>query len=55
MILLTHVGRPRNKKTGELTLNEKTSVKPIVEYLLPKLHIKLKVRIFREKKKDTPD
>ena len=32
-ILMTHVGRPRNKKTGEIDISEKTSVKPIIEYL----------------------
>jgi len=52
MILMTHVGRPRNKKTGEITLNEKTSVQPIVDYLQQKLHIKLKVPEFlRDEKK----
>ncbi|HOP29718.1 MAG TPA: phosphoglycerate kinase [Spirochaetota bacterium] len=52
MILMTHVGRPRNKKTGELTLSEKTSVQPIVDYLQQKLHIKLKVPEFlRDDKK----
>ncbi|HPR38472.1 MAG TPA: phosphoglycerate kinase [Spirochaetota bacterium] len=52
MILMTHVGRPRNKKTGELTLSEKTSVQPIVDYLQQKLHIKLKVPEFlRDEKK----
>ena len=52
MILMTHVGRPRNKKTGELTLSDKTSVQPIVDYLQQKLHIKLKVPEFlRDEKK----
>ena len=56
MILMTHVGRPRNKKTGELTLNEKTSVQPIVDYLQQKLHINLRCRNFSAmKKKDTPE
>ena len=35
-ILMTHVGRPRNKKTGEIEVSEKTSVKPIIEYLKKK-------------------
>ena len=43
MILMTHVGRPRNKKTGEILISEKTSVQPIVDYLQKKLHIKLDV------------
>lgn len=46
MILMTHVGRPRNKKTGEILISEKTSVKPIVDYLQQKLHIKLKIPEF---------
>jgi len=43
IILMTHVGRPRDKKTGEINISEKTSVQPIVDYLQQKLHIKLKV------------
>ena len=46
MILMTHVGRPRNKKTGEIIISEKTSVKPIVDYIQQKLHIKLKTPEF---------
>ncbi len=46
MILMTHVGRPKNKKTGEITISEKTSVQPIVDYLQQKLHIKLKIPEF---------
>lgn len=46
MILMTHVGRPKNKKTGEILISEKTSVLPIVDYLQQKLHIKLKVPDF---------
>ncbi len=46
MILMTHVGRPRNKKTGEIIISEKTSVKPIVDYIQQKLHIKLKIPEF---------
>ncbi|HOQ11998.1 MAG: Bifunctional PGK [Spirochaetes bacterium ADurb.Bin218] len=46
MILMTHVGRPRNKKTGEILISEKTSVQPIVDYLQQKLHIKLHVPEF---------
>jgi phosphoglycerate kinase len=37
-ILMTHVGRPKNKKTGEITCRESESVGPIVEYLEHKLH-----------------
>ena len=46
IILMTHVGRPRDKKTGEIRISEKTSVQPIVDYLQQKLHIKLKVPEF---------
>jgi len=51
MILMTHVGRPRNKKTGEILISEKTSVQPIVDYLQQKLHIKLKVPEFSQDEK----
>ena len=52
IILMTHVGRPRDKKSGEIHISEKTSVQPIVDYLQQKLHIKLKVPEFlRDEKK----
>ncbi len=38
-ILMTHVGRPRNKKTGEIEISDKTSVKPIIEYLKKKTNL----------------
>jgi len=37
-IVMTHVGRPRDKKTGEIEISEKTAVKPIVDYLNRKLN-----------------
>lgn len=46
IILMTHVGRPRNKKTGEIEINENTSVLPIVDYLKNKLHINVGVPEF---------
>jgi len=46
IILMTHVGRPRNKKTGEIEISENTSVRPIVEYLQNKLHINIGVPEF---------
>jgi len=46
MILMTHVGRPKNKKTGQIEINDDTSVMPIVNYLENKLHIRLKVPEF---------
>lgn len=33
VILMSHVGRPRDKKTGNITISNESSVKPIVEYL----------------------
>ena len=36
-ILMSHVGRPKNKKTGEIEISEKTAVGPIVDYLNNKL------------------
>ena len=39
-VLMTHVGRPRDKKTGKITCDLDTSVEPIVEYLERKLHTK---------------
>ncbi len=47
IILMTHVGRPKNKKTGEIAVGEDTSVQPIVDYLQNKLHITLKVPEFQ--------
>jgi len=46
LILMTHVGRPKNKKTGEILIDENTSVSPIVEYLQNKLHINIKIPDF---------
>jgi phosphoglycerate kinase len=38
-IIMSHIGRPRDKKTGKIEISEKTSVKPIVEYLKTKLNL----------------
>ncbi len=46
IILMTHVGRPKDKKTGKITIDDKTSVQPIVDYLENKLHIKIEVPDF---------
>jgi len=43
IILMTHVGRPRDKDTNDIKIDESTSVKPIVKYLSDKLHINLKI------------
>jgi phosphoglycerate kinase len=45
-ILMTHIGRPKNKKTGAIECKKDESVEPIVEYLSHKLHIKLHVPPF---------
>ncbi len=42
-ILMTHVGRPRDKKTGKITCSPNESVEPIIEYLRRKLHTKFYV------------
>jgi len=49
IILMTHVGRPRNKKTGEITISDATSVQPILDYLKSKLHINFQTPKFYEK------
>ena len=46
MILMTHVGRPKNKKTGEINISPNTSVDPIVDYLRNKLQINVKIPEF---------
>jgi phosphoglycerate kinase len=33
LLLMSHVGRPRDKKTSEISIDKKTSVQPIVQYL----------------------
>lgn len=39
-ILMTHVGRPYDKKTGEISISDDESVRPIVDYLEEKLQLK---------------
>ena len=51
IILMTHVGRPKNKKTGEIEINKNTSVEPIVNYLQNKLHINVRIPEFHEHEK----
>jgi phosphoglycerate kinase len=45
-ILMTHVGRPKDKKTGEIKCREGESIEPIVEYLSHKLHTRFHVPKF---------
>ena len=47
IILMTHVGRPRDKKTGEISCDPSTSIEPIAAYLERKLHTKIRVPTFR--------
>jgi phosphoglycerate kinase len=42
-ILMTHVGRPKDKKTGKINIQEGDSVKPIARYLEQKLPIRIQV------------
>lgn len=48
IILMTHVGRPKDKKSGKIHISEDSSVQPIVDYLKNKLHIRIAVPDFRE-------
>jgi len=45
-ILMTHVGRPRDKKTGEIRCDDSLSVEPIVKYLRNKLPIDIHIPAF---------
>lgn len=49
-IIMTHIGRPKNKQTGEIEIAPNTSVKPVVDYLKNKLHITIKTPDFKEHK-----
>ena len=46
IILMSHVGRPKNKKTGEIEIDNNTSVQPILDYLKNKLHIRFQTPEF---------
>ncbi len=50
-ILMTHVGRPKDKKTGEISLSPESSVQPIVEYLQNKLYLNIVVPEFKEEER----
>jgi len=45
-IMMTHVGRPRDKKTGAVVCRPEESVEPIVQYLEQKLHTKIHIPKF---------
>jgi len=42
-IVMTHVGRPKNKQTKEIIISENTSVKPIVDYLKKRYDLNFKI------------
>lgn len=46
IILMTHVGRPKNKKTNMIEISDKTSVYPVVEYLRKKLFLRIETPDF---------
>lgn len=48
LILMTHVGRPKDKKSGRINISDDTSVKPIVGYFENKLHVKFHIPDFHE-------
>jgi phosphoglycerate kinase len=48
IILMTHVGRPKDKKTGDIKIDFDSSVQPIVDYIAAKLHITLGVPDFHQ-------
>jgi phosphoglycerate kinase len=45
-IMMTHVGRPKDKKTGNIECRNDESVEPIIQYLEQKLHSKIHVPAF---------
>ena len=45
-IMMTHVGRPKDKKTGNIVCREDESVEPIISYLEQKLHMKIHIPAF---------
>jgi phosphoglycerate kinase len=45
-ILMTHIGRPKDKKTGKIDCSPGKSVDPIIAYLEKKLRIKIKAPSF---------
>jgi phosphoglycerate kinase len=45
-IMMTHVGRPKDRKTGTITCRKEESVEPVARYLEQKLHTKLYVPKF---------
>lgn len=46
-IITTHVGRPKDGKTGKITVDQSTSIEPIAEYLERKLHTNIYCPMFK--------
>ncbi len=44
-ILMSHVGRPKDKKTGHIKCNSENAVQPIVQYLNRKLNVEFHVPV----------
>ena len=54
-ILMTHVGRPKDKKTGEIKCRPGEAIEPIVEYIERKLYTKLHVpKFYQDPKSGIP-
>lgn len=51
-ILMSHVGRPYDKKTGNYTISEDESVQPIVDYLEHKLELNIEVPVLPTTEQD---
>ncbi|HMK60135.1 MAG TPA: phosphoglycerate kinase [Dissulfurispiraceae bacterium] len=45
-IMMTHIGRPKDKKSGDITCRPEESVEPIVKYLEQKLHTRIHIPRF---------
>ena len=52
LILMSHVGRPKDPKTGRISMDSKYDVKPIVDYLKKKLYTSFVVPEFKEDEED---
>lgn len=51
LILMTHIGRPRDKKTGIIKIDQDTSVKPIIDYLEHKLNLRIRTPVLETTEK----